>query len=525
MKSFLQAVSGLVVGVLSGYDRLVFQGHLRSLCWPGNMAVYCHTNGVLLKDFKPHSQAVTARLIAASEAGARARGRPIVYVRSPKTRKEDLVRDIARRDGISDGLIAVLSCVEPCWSFTLRGSAATKKLEFRPEARQCLHVYHYYQHPVFGFMYARLQTWFPFTMQIGLNGRAWLGRQLDAAAVPYRRADNCFTWLADVERAQALLAEQLRMNWPAAFAEVRAWVHPSHPELLGKWSSDYYWTLRQSEWATDVLFRDRKELQRRYGRWLGYAIGAFRSPDVLRYLGQKVPAHGDVHGKFTGEVLSDLGTRRDGLRIKHRVGTNSIKMYDKVGQVLRVETTINDPSAFQVYRAKEGEPDGPKDWRPLRLGVADVRRRAEVSQKANERYLEGLAAVEHPEPLKDLTVGLSRRVREPGTAGRRLRGLNLLAEDDAELLAAVGRPEHTVNGFRNRDVVIALYGDASRNATERKRTSARVTRLLRLLRGHGIIRKVAKTHRYQVTEKGGRVVTAVLAARNASTEKLVSLAA
>jgi hypothetical protein len=525
VKSFLHAVSGLVFGVLSGYDRLVFQGHLRSLCRPGNMAVYCHTNGVLLKDFKQHSQAVTEKLIAAAEAPARANGRPIVYLRSPKMRKEDLVRDIARRDGISAGLIAVLTCVEPCWSFTLRGRAATKKLEFRPEARQCLHVYHYYQHPVFGFMYARLQTWFPFTIQMGLNGREWLGRQLDAAAVSYRRHDNCFTWLQDVERAQALLAEQLRMNWPAALDEVRAWVHPSYPELLGKWSSDYYWTLRQSEWATDVLFRDRDELQRRYGRWLGYAIGAFRSPDVLRYLGQKVPAHGEVHGKFTGEVLSDLGTRMDGLRIKHRVGTNSIKMYDKLGQVLRVETTINDPSRFKVYRAKEGEPDGPKDWRALRSGVADVGRRAEVSQKANERYLEGLAAVEHPQPLKELTEDLSRRVREPGPGGRRLRGLNLLAADDAALLAAVGRPEHAVNGFRNRDVVAALYGDTSRDTIQRKRHSARVTRLLRLLRGHAIIRKVAKTHRYQVTEKGRRVVTAILAARNASTEKLVSLAA
>ena len=525
MKSFLPAVAGLVFGVLSGYDRMVFRGHLRSLMPTGRMAQYCHTNGVLLKDFKGHAQVVTDRLIAASEAAARATGRPVEYLPSPKTRKEDHVRRIAARDRVTDGLIAVLKCVEPCWSFTLRGNRPAKKLEFRPEPRQCLHLYHYYRHPVFGFMYARLQTWFPFAIQVGINGREWLGRQMDAAGLAYRRHDNCFTWLQDVEQAQSLMAEQSRLNWATALDDVRALVHPSHPELLGKWRSDYYWSLKQSEWATDVMFRDPAALQRMYGDWLRYAIAAYRSPDVLRFLGKKLPGHGGVHGRFAGEVLSDLGGRRDGLRIKHRVGANSIKMYDKAGQVLRVETTINDPSAFKVYRAKEGEPGGTKDWRTLRAGVADVHRRGEVGAAANERYLDGLAAVAHPEALQELTAGLGGRVREPGATGRRLRGLNLLGAEDAALLGAVGRPEHVVTGFRNRDISRALYGEPSGDAAEQKRRSARVTRLLRLLRGHKLIRKVAKTHRYQVTDDGRRVVTAVLAARNASTEKLVSLAA
>jgi hypothetical protein len=525
VKSFLPLVSGLVFGVLSGYDRLVFRGHLRSLMASGRMAFYCHTNGVLLKDFKEHAQALTDRLIAESEAAARATGRPVEYLKSPKTRKEDHARGIAARDGITDGLIAVLKCVEPCWSFSLRGNRQTKKLEFRSEPRQCLHVYHYYQHPVFGFMYARLQTWFPFTIQVGINGREWLARQMNAAGLAYRRHDNCFTWLSDAETAQKLMAEQSRLNWAKALDGVQEWVHPSHPDLLGQWRSDYYWSLKQSEWATDVMFRDPAELQRLYGPWLRYAMAAYRSPDVLRFLGRKLPGHGEVHGKFTGEVLSDLGQRLDGLRIKHRVGENSIKMYDKARQVLRVETTVNDSSPFQVYRAKEGDANGPKDWRTLRSGVADVHRRGEVSQAANERYLEGLAAVMHTQPLQELTQGLSERVREPGTKGRRLRGLNLLGVEDAALLEAVGRPENVMNGFRNRDVSAALYGPPSDDGTERRRHSARVTRLLRLLRGHRLIRKVAKTHRYQVTENGRKVITAVLAARNVSTEKLVALAA
>jgi hypothetical protein len=518
MKSFVRSLSGLVFGVLSGFDRLMFQGHLRSLSFHNGMDCYRSANGVRFEDFKTHAQALTEQLIAASTARARQLDRPIEYLRSANDRKEELARTLARRDGITAGLIGIFTCLEPCWTYTVRGNRGTKRLEFRPEFRKCLHLYHYYQHPVFGFLYARLQSWFPFGIQIGINGREWLARQLDAAGLSYRRHENCVSWVEDPDHCQQLLDDQLRVDWPSALNEIQRWVHPSHPELLGRYPVNYYWSLTQSEWATDVLFSDRAELRRRYENWLRFALTSYASPIVLRFLGGV--------GKFAGEVLSDLSRRVDGLRIKHRAGANSIKMYDKAGGgVLRVETTINDPQRFQVYRAKEGNPDGVKSWRPLRRGVADVHRRAEVSQAANERYLEGLAAAAHPEPLKVTTERLARRVAEPGCGGRKLRGLNLLAGPDAALLAVINRPEFVVNGVRNRDVVAGLYPQATTDPAERKRRSARVTRLLRLLRAHGLIHKVPRTHLYRVSESGRVAITAVLAARNAATEQLVALAA
>ena len=526
MKSFVQTLAGLVFGVLSGFDRLMFRGHLRELAYPGGMLRYCNFNGVRLTGFKTHAEQLTAQLLEASEAQAKCLGRPIEYLASPKLRKEDQARLIAQRDGINDGLIALFKCVEPCWSFTVRGNRATKKLELKPELRKCLHLYHYYQHPLFGFCYARVQTWFPFTIQIGLNGREWLTRQLEAAGLDYRRHDNCVTWVEDVPRAQALLNAQLRVNWAKQLRELGSWVHPSHPELLGKCRLDYYWSLKQSEWASDVLFQKPSELQQRYGTWLRYAVMDYRSADVLRFLGRKLTAAGTVHGKYADEVLSDLGCRVEGVRIKHRAGENSIKMYDKAGgRVLRVETTINDPSDFKVYRAKENEPNGAKDWRVLRSGVADVHRRATVSQAANERYLEGLAAVDHETPLAELLRPLSQRVAEPGSGGRKLRGLNPMTGDDAALLEVVGRPEFVVNGLRNRDVVAALDAKPAVDAAEKRRRSARASRLLRLLRAHGLLKKVAKTHRYQVTDHGRTILTALHTARHASTKTLVDLAA
>jgi hypothetical protein len=323
------------------------------------------------------------------------------------------------------------------------------------------------------------------------------------------------------------LDAQLRVNWGKQLGELGSWVHPSHPELLGKCRLDYYWSLKQSEWASDVLFEKPSELQRRYGAWLRYAVMNYRSAEVLRFLGRKLTASGAVNGHYADEVLSDLGRRVDGVRIKHRAGENSIKMYDKAGgRVLRVETTINDPSAFKVYRAKENDPAGEKAWRVLRSGVADVHRRAQVGQAANERYLTGLAAVDQEEAsLAKLLEPLSRRVTEPGPGGRKLRGLNPLAGDDAALLEVIGRSEFVVNGLRNRDVVAGLYAKPAVDAMEKRRRSARVSRQLRLLRAHGLLKKVPKTHRYQVTDHGRTLLTALTAARQASTKKLVDLAA
>ena len=331
MKSFVRTLSGLVFGVLSGFDRLMVRGHLRELMYPGGMNRYCNFSGVKLTGFGSHAEQLTGRLIATSEAEAQRLGRPIEYLASPKLRKEDHARAIARRDGIDDGLIALFKCVEPCWSFSLRGNRATKKLEFRPELRQCLHLYQYYQHPFFGFCYARIQTWFPFTIQIGLNGREWLARQLDGAGLAYRRHDNCITWVEDVAAAQKLLDAQLRVSWSKRLSELGSRVHPSHPELLGKCRLDYYWSLKQSEWASDVLFTKPSELSARYGAWLRHAMTNVHSADVLRYLGKKLTASGEVNGHYADEVLTDLGRRVEGVRIKHRAGDNSIKMYDKAG--------------------------------------------------------------------------------------------------------------------------------------------------------------------------------------------------
>lgn len=520
MLRFVQRHAEKVTGVLHGFDRLRFRGTLRNLMFIEGMREFLWRSKVLLKNFGSYVGEVTDKIKAAVEQTAQQAQRPLRYLTSSSIDKEAVARRIASEDHVREGLICVLSCVENCQSFEVGPNRAIKQLELRFVPRKCLHYYFYLQHPRLGFLHVRFQSWFPFDLRVCMNGREWLCRQLDRAGIGYARRENCLIHVADVARAQGLLEAQLRTDWTAQLNDFAALVHPLRTHIFQAWPVDYYWSLDESEWASDVMFRSPRVLAELYPRLVRHAVSNFGSRDVMRFLGRKVPATG-INVQFQGEVISDMKQRPEGIRVKHRVAGNSIKMYDKQGSVLRVETTINAPRDFKVYRAKEGDPEEAKSWLPLRKGVADVHRRAQVSQAANERYLDSLATVEETTPLAELTAPLCKRTR---FQGRSVRALNPLAAADAQLLETVNRGEFAINGFRNRDLQACCYASAAQSPAERRRRSARTSRQLRMLRAHGLIKKVAKSHRYQLTDFGRLAITALLAARQADTTKLTAAA-
>jgi hypothetical protein len=518
VKTFLQRFGGLVLGILSGFDRLVFKGKLRQLYSPEGMNCYCAANGVLRKEFKVHAKAVTHQVLQASLVEPAKQLQRFRYLNSSQIDKEQLARAIADEQRLKEGLVAVLQCVEPCWTFDVK--SINGLLTVQGEPGKCSFLYHYYRHPEFGWMHVRLQTWFPFEIQVYLNGREWLARQLERDGIRYRRSDNKFLWVEDWPRAQELFTQQLQTSWPTVLDELQRQVHPLHPGHLARLPVAYNWTVFQSEWATDVAFRSRADLERWYQPWVRHAFLNFDSAKVLRFLGRA--------GRLTGagpEVHTNREQFFEGTRLKHWVDHNSLKLYDHLN-VLRPETTINDPSGFRVYRTAANDPDGPMGWRQLRRGVADLHRRAQVSQAANERYLEALAGVAETKTVKELAEPLCRRVSAPGPqASRQVRALNPLAADDAALLRAISDPKWMVSGVRNRDLVAVLYATPTADPVERRRRSARVTRLLRLLRGHGLLQKVPRTHRYQVSAQARTTILGLLAAADANPEKLTTSAA
>lgn len=517
MNLFVQRHRDSVMGTLSGFDRLRFRGTLRWLCYDAGMGRFLSAIGVRLTQFKEFTMGVTARIRASMEGVARAAGRPVEYLSKPSLSKEEHARAIAERDGIREGLIALLSTVEPCLSFRIGRDPATKQIEIYNALRKCLHYYSYWMHPEWGFCHVRVQTWFPMTVHICLNGRECLARQMDREEIAYRRRANAFVWVQDLARAQALLDLQLKTRWAPT---LNGLLRDAHPEVERIIEPRYYWSADESEWASDVLFRSAKELAGLYPRLIEHGMRHFGSREVMRFLGKWVPNRGGVNKQFEGEVITDLRERPEGIRIKHRINRNSIKMYDKQGSVLRVETTINNPHEIRVFRRKEGDSTGPKTWRMLRKGVADMHRRAVVGQAANERYLDSLAAVDEKASLGELTASLCRPVR---WKGERVRAINPLSPEDACLLEAVNRGEFAIQGFRNCNLRVLIFGESS-NPAAKRRQAASVTRKLRLLRAHGLIHKIPRTHRYKLSPKGRKVVAAILAAKAADIQRLTRAA-
>jgi len=517
MKAFLRYFGTFVLGVLYGFDRIRFKGTKRKLAYPDGIARFCYGNQVQYKNFVTYAKDITSTLTHALETPAKNAG-IYRYLNSSLVRPEEVALEIAAQHSPRPGLIAVLGRVEPCQIIVMRGKKGL--LEPRIEVGKCLHYYHYYWDEDFGLRYTRLQTWFPFTMHIGINGRDWLGQQLLNAGIAHTKKENCFTWIEDFAAAQRLADQQLKTNWAMLLDSWARHSNPLEPTLF-KEGVPYYWTAPEAEYATDFVFRSRADLQRFYPAMVQHAYASLQSGDLLRFMNYKVTrSTGEPWHKVLGEVKTTIRESAQGTCVRHRIIGNLLKMYDKQDTVLRLETLLTNTLHFRVFRTPEGaDANEPMRYMRLRQGVADMHRRAEISQKINERYAASLATVEESRPLGQLVQGVSQRTR---VKNRSVRALNPLAKEDAALLEAVSRGQFLIHGFRNRDLRAILYGPAEKS--DQRAQAGKVTRLLGILRAHGLIAKVPKTHRYQLTEKGRTTISALLAARNANVKQLLQAA-
>ena len=290
------------------------------LSFAGGMAAYLSRIGMLLKEFGDHAQAMTDQLIQGSLKRAETEGRPVEYLRSPKIRKDEYARNIALEDGITDGLICVLTCVEPCRSFEIYRNRQKKIIEIVNRIRKCKFLYHYWIDPQFGFMSARVQTWFPFPIQICINGREWLARRMDEKQMGYSRYDNSFPWIDNFPKAQKMFNRMHKINWPKVLGSVRRRIHPAHDAMFRGLGFHHYWSAYQTEWATDTVFDSARSLAAIYPPMVRGAIATFRSDNVMRFLGHRLRID------HPGEIVSDYLVRPEGVRIKHRAQGNSIKV-------------------------------------------------------------------------------------------------------------------------------------------------------------------------------------------------------
>jgi hypothetical protein len=506
MERFLKRHRNHIVGTLSGFDRVLFRGALRSISYCKGLDRFLGSQRVLYKDFAEFAEKLSAQIKAHGQAVAAKYNRPFLYVASAKSDKGDIASKIMERDNITRGLVCVLSCVELCQSFRVRSDRKNKKIELLPHQRQALHLYFYYVDRDFGLMHVRLQTWFPFTMQVCVNGREWLARQMDRAAISYTKRDNCFTRIGNIRKAQELMDKLSERDWTKFLDALARRLNPLINKESGLDLRGYYWSFRQSEYATDVMFKDASSLARIYPALIQHGMSQFSAKTVLRFLGRRVQTK-----CFEGEVKTELVEREEGVRIKHWVEENSIKMYDKQGSVLRIETTINNPRRFKVRRQATRHGKSVIASIPMRKGVADARRRVQLSRAANERYLEALSVVGESTPSHRLLDPVSKpRIVD----ARSYRPLRPISPADSQMFRAVLKGEFLIQGFRNRDLRTCLDPGSDSDDESRRKASGRVSRLLRLLRAHKLIYKIGKTNYYRVTKRGQQIMTTALKFRD-----------
>ena len=520
MKQFIAKFESQVQGALSGFDRVVFRGSLRRLTHPQGMRMYLICNGLLCKQYYDHVKKVSRELPEASLQPFHRQQLPVEYIQDPKADKDCIARAHADRLGIRQGNVCALTSVE------LTPTFQHYKTDMAVRYRPTLVIYHYQIDPHMGWMHARIQTWFPFSIHVCINGREWLAHRMDREGLQYSRQHNCFPWIEDLPKAQRLFDEQLQVNWTQRLQPFAERLNPLHQEIFRNFDAQYYWSSCQCEWATDILFQPGT-LQRLEPLLLRHGLMNFSSSDILRFFGKRLSLSGSVPEGCDAEIVTSLKTRVMGERLKHWMQGNSLQCYGKahtpVGDVFRVETMTSNTPVFRAYRPKEGGPDDQLAWRSLRQGVCDLHRRAEVSQRANERYWNAFATVDDTTRMGECL----RPLQQPCPyRNRRVRALRPFA-DDYSLLQAVNRGEFHINGFRNRDLQRILLPDAELHADlkERRRRSAAISRKLRMLLAHGLIHKVQKTHRYQLSSAGRLAISAILTIQQTSMSTLAKAAA
>jgi len=481
-----------IAGVVSCYDRIVITGTLPGVCYAEGMAAYLRGQGIRLFDYPRFAEPLREEIRQNTERLAREHGLEIEFIRSAHAfRKEDRIRAILDVRGDHPGLVHIFAAMEPCAAFTPWHDKTTGKTTLRYKDGKCLHYYFYLIDEEFGLCYLRVPTWAPFRLQFYCNGHNWLTRQLRRAGIAVEPLDNTFRTLGDSAQAQALADAfpVARLHHTLEALAVR------YCPVVAHFGVAYHWSLMQVEYATDLIFHRQEDLRPLYEALVRTAVHAVKPDHVATFLGRKLTGH------YQDELGNDFHTRVEGTRLKHHMGPVAIKLYDKQALVLRIETTVNDVSFFQHHRTVEHR-DGTTDTKlaPMRKTIYSLAPLRALLLAANHRYLAFLS------DLADPTVGVRQveRLAEPTRLDERsYRGFNLCSADDLALFTALARGEWQISGFRNATLrrVLPTY------------SGPQLSRVLKRLHAHGLIKKVGRTYKYYLTHTGQQVVVTALKLR------------
>ena len=476
-----------LAGVLSCYDRIVVTGTLPTVCYADGMTGFLYARGIRIFDYPSFAMALRGRVREVAVRLAATAGAEIEHISKSHIRKEAVVAKVLERRGDQPGLVHVISAMEACSAYKPWHDKATHKTYLRPDSGKCLHYYFYFMDRELGLVYLRVPTWAPFRLQFYCNGHSWLARRLTAAGIGFTPADNAFVRIDDWSRAQAL-ADELS---PDRLRRVLDRYARQCCPVLDTFGQSYHWSLMQVEYSTDLVFRSTTTLAPLYEQLARQSVLSVKAEQVATFLGRKITP------QLAQEIGSQFSTRIEGTCIKHRFGSASIKMYDKLGCILRIETTTNDVSFFKHHRKVEHR-QGPstRALAPLKKTIYSLIDLRQILYACNRRYLEHLSAID------DFSAGvraLGRLTKPRLVDDKTVKGINFFDPTDNALLHALQNPRTNIAGIRRADL-LSLLDHLSPH---------KISRQLRRLRDIGVIKRVTGTYRYYLT-RAGRAAAAAL---------------
>jgi hypothetical protein len=419
-------------GVLSCYDRIVITGTLPGVCYAQGMTSFLYAKGIRIFDYARFAEPLRDQIRERAQQLAAEQGASIEHINKAHIRKEEVVAKVLAARGDHPGLVHVISAMEACESYKPWHDKGSGKTYLKPDSGKCLHYYFYFVDEVLGLCYLRVPTWCPFRLQFYCNGHSWLARKLTAAGIDFTMADNAFVQMSDFERAQILADTLSPKELHARLDRYAASLCPVS-EVFGQ---RYHWSLMQVEYSTDLIFNSQAFLAPLYEQLSRQAVLSVKAEQVANFLGKRITP------QLAQEIGSRFATRIEGTCIKHRFANTGVKMYDKFGRIIRLETTTNDVSFFKHHRKVEHK-DGhsTRELAPLKKSIYSLIDLREILLGCNRRYLEFLSAIED-------TSGGERdlaRLSEP-KARRRSdhQGTELLCPRRAEVAArlAASRIQH-----------------------------------------------------------------------------------
>lgn len=473
-----------IMGIISCYDRIIIQGTLPGWCYDQGMTSYLYSKGIRIFDFPQFAHALKEEIRDNASKIAADNGLEIEFIRKIKAfRKDDRIKEIIKQRGEHPGLVHIFSAMETCTSYKPWHDKNTGQTYLRYDSGKCLHYYFYFIDQDLGLCYLRVPTWLPFRLQFYFNGHNLLASKLKKEGLGYVMKDNAFLEIDDFEKAQEL-SDKIRVENLHKILDILA---KRYCPVIEKHQLSYRWSIMQVEYATDIIFKKQSDLKPLYDNLVKTAIHSVNPENIATFLGKK------LHLNYQGEMGNNFNTRIQGTRIKHQMGAVSIKMYDKFGIILRIETSSNDVSQFQHYREvqhRNGEVT--KKIASMKKNIYSLFPLAGLLKASNRRYLEFISSFD--DPTKGVK-NLNKVTRNVEVNSRNYKGLNFFNEEDLDLLHVLAKGEYNIYGLRNQVVRQHLPW-----------SSGKVSRILKRLRVHGLIKKVGGTYKYYLTKLGKQVI-------------------